>query len=73
MISNEKLIQCKGCNSLSKYYTHHCVYGIIYYMDCPCCDCLVKSMCIDPCEKITHIFEDLWAARLEYRNEDNLE
>jgi len=53
--------QCMGCLSFARvpeYYKAECKFtdgGITSILNCPCKECLVKGLCINPCENFQTI------------------
>ncbi len=36
-----------------------CCWCVVEEDTCPCSQCLIKSICVDPCEKVKDIIEEL--------------
>lgn len=49
---------CKGCDVFSR---EPCIFRSLKHWavkDCPCEECLIKMMCVDPCEPYTEKLGD---------------
>lgn len=59
--------ECKSCMSYADNNNHVCQAGVrpqIGTQECPCRSCLVKVMCVQPCESLKKYREAAYRAGL---------